>query len=199
MHRSRAYPGRRDPGWADAEDRRSGGWRLRVAPVGRLRHARHARPASAGGNRRPAHATLERMPCRKGIGSSCGTRARPHGRLSARPQKQKGGMAAQGKGIPEKQGARCTPIRLQPHAELRRICLGAGHETLLGGRHGKASPCVRRRTKPACRTPDHKEGVQQNPIKKNGLGCRKPMRHDIRPKGFSCEMKNAHQHYARKE
>lgn len=39
-------------------------------------------------------------------------------------------------------------------------------KTLLGGRHGKASPCVRRRTKPACRTPGHKEGVQQNPIKK---------------------------------
>lgn len=72
-------------------------------------------------------------------------------------------------------------------------------KTLLGDRHGKASPCVRRRTKPACRTPGHKEGVQQNPIKKNGLECRKPMRHDIRPKGFSCEMKNAHQHYARKE
>ncbi|WP_337431681.1 hypothetical protein, partial [Bilophila sp.] len=46
--------------------------------------------------------------------------------------KQKGGMAAQGKGIPEKQGARCTPIRLQPHAGLRRICLGAGHENAVG-------------------------------------------------------------------
>lgn len=72
-------------------------------------------------------------------------------------------------------------------------------KTLLGGRHEKDSPCVRRRTKPACRTPGHKKGVQQNPIKKNGLGCRKPMRHDIRSKDFSCEMKNAHQHYARKE
>ena len=62
MHSSRAYPGRRASGRADAENRKRGVCRLRIAPVGRLRHARNARPANTSGSLRPAHATLERMP-----------------------------------------------------------------------------------------------------------------------------------------
>lgn len=72
-------------------------------------------------------------------------------------------------------------------------------KTMSGAQAWKGFPHVLRTSEPRCRTSAPQGDGQPNPAEKQGIEMPKARGLWYRPKGFSCEMKNTHQHYARKE